>query len=101
MTPTFWTLDKETRRKHYDRSVQAGDVVRPTRDPLVWTVTSDTLTKQYGFPVRWRVNIQTGACGCPANQQRGCCRHAAAAIMAAWEARQQMPDNVVPFRHAA
>lgn len=103
MAPTFWSLTPAQRRKHYANSVKAGDTVRPSREPLVWLVSSDTLTKQYGRPVFWRVDILTGACGCPANQQRGCCRHAAAAIMAAWTAThaQAQPANVIPFRPAA
>ena len=101
MTPTFWTLDKTARRKHYANSVKAGDTVRPTRDPLVWAVSSDTLSKQYGRPVYWRVHIKDATCGCKGFQQRGCCRHVAAAIMTAWTATHQQPANVIPFRPAA
>ena len=103
MAPTFWSLTPAQRRRHYANSVKAGDTVRPSRHATIWLVSSDTLTKQYGRPVYWRVDILTGACGCPANQQRGCCRHAAAAIMAAWTAThaQAQPANVIPFPAAA
>lgn len=101
MTPTFWSLSKEARRRHYANSVKAGDTVRPSRDPLVWLVSSDTLSKQHGRPVFWRVNIAQATCGCPGAQQKGCCRHIAAAIMTAWSATHQAPANVVPFRVAA
>lgn len=94
MTPTFWTLTKAQRRRHYANSVKAGDTVRASRDPLVWLVSSDTLTRQYGRPIFWRVNILTGQCGCPSNQQRGCCRHAAAAIRAAWDAMHRQGADV-------
>lgn len=101
MTPTFWTLDKATRRKHYERSVKAGDVVRPSRTPDVWLVSSDTLSKRYGRPVFWRVDVRTATCGCQGWMRWGTCRHTARAIMAAWEAKHSLPDNVVQFRPAA
>ena len=101
MTPTFWTLDKETRRRHYDRSVQAGDVVRPSRTPDIWLVSSDTLSKKYGRPVFWRVDVRTATCGCEGWRRYGTCRHCARAIMAAWEARQTRPANVIDFPVAA
>ena len=99
--PTFWTLTKSQRRTHYANAVKAGDIVRPSRDPLVWLVSSDTLSKQYGRPVYWRVDILTATCHCPGSTQRGCCRHVAAAIMAAWHATHVQPANVIPFPVAA
>lgn len=101
MTPTFWTLSREDRRKHYDRSVKAGDVVRASRTPDVWLVSSDTLSKRYGRPVYWRVDVRKATCGCPGAQRFGCCRHVAAAVMAAWEARHERPANVIDFPVAA
>ena len=100
MTPTFWTLSREDRRRHYDRSIKAGDQVRPSRTPDIWLVSSDTLSKKYGRPIFWRVDVRTATCGCQGWQRWGTCRHTARAIMAAWEARQ-VPDNVIPFRPAA
>lgn len=101
MAPTFWSLTPAQRRRHYANSVKAGDTVRPSRHATIWLVSSDTLSKQYGRPVYWRVDILTGACGCPANQQRGCCRHTARAIMEAWQYFHDRPENVIDFPLAA
>jgi len=101
MTPTFWNLSKDERRRHYTRSVQAGDVVRPSRTEGIWLVSSDTLSKKYGRPVFWRVDVRTAECGCPGFRRFGVCRHCARAIMAAWEAKHSLPDNIVQFPVAA
>ncbi len=101
MAPTFSRLTKAQRRIHLDRSLKAGDTTRPSRDPHVWLVSSDTLSTQYGRPVFWRVNVRTATCGCPGYRSKGCCRHVARGIYEWWHATHQAPANVVPFRHAA
>lgn len=99
MTPTFWSLTKQQRRIHLDRSLKAGDIARPSRDPEVWLVSSDTLTRKHGYPVYWRVHVKHATCGCPGFLSKGCCRHVSRAIHDAWHARNT-PANVT-YLHAA
>ncbi len=101
MTPTFPRLTKQQRRIHLNRSLKAGDTTRPSRDPQVWLVSSDTLSKQYGRPVYWRVNVRTATCGCMGYQSKGCCRHVARGIYEWWQATHAIPANVIPFPVAA
>lgn len=101
MTPTFWTLSKQQRRRHYANSVKAGDTVRPSRDPLVWLVSSDTLTRQYDRPVFYRVDIANASCPCKGFEARGMCRHVARAMHDAWHYYHPRPANVIPFPEAA
>lgn len=97
MTATFGSLSREQRRKHYDNSITAGDTVRPSRDPDIWLVSSDTLSRTYGRPVYWRVNVRTATCHCQGWRAKGCCRHTARAIYEAWHAEHPQPANVVTF----
>ena len=100
MAPTFWNLSKTERRRHYTKSINGGDTSRPSRDPHVWLVSSDTLSKQHGRPVYWRVDIKTATCHCPGARRFGCCRHVARAIHDAWHATHR-PANVIDLRPAA
>ncbi len=86
MTPTFARLTKSQRRIHLNRSIKAGDLARPSRDPQVWLVSSATLSEAYGRPVYWRVNVRTATCHCPGWKTLGCCRHVARGIYEAWQA---------------
>lgn len=88
MAPTFWTLTKAQRRIHLDRSLKAGDLARPARQPGIWLVSSVTLSEQYGRPVFYRVNTAQATCPCKGWQTLGCCRHVARGIYEAWQATQ-------------
>lgn len=85
-SPRFWSLTKEQRRIHLDRSLNCGETARPSRDPNVWLVHSKTLSEQHGRPVYWRVNVKEATCHCPGYQTLGVCRHTARAIYEAWNA---------------
>lgn len=88
-TPRFWSLTKQQRRIHLDRSLQAGDTARPARDPNVWLVSSASLSKTHGRPIYWRVNVQQATCNCPGYHTNSVCRHVARGIYEHWNATHQ------------
>mgnify|MGYP000846846395 CR=1 FL=1 len=101
MTPTFWKLTKAQRKRHYERSVKAGDTSRPSRTPGIWLVSSVTLSETYGRPVFYRVDLAHASCPCKGFATLGCCRHVARALHDAWHAEHPQPANVVNFPIAA
>jgi hypothetical protein len=94
MTPKFWSLTREQRRIHLDRSLKARDITRPARQEGIWLVSSASLTEKYGYPIYYRVNVREASCHCYGYQTNRVCRHVARGIYEAWQAHQAPTQSI-------